>query len=80
MEDNGKSTVCSSETDQILLHVGTSCDRQDSRYEWRLQARMLICSDIIDLASFIKDNGIKVAIQSLQWCSHERAKIVSARA
>ena len=24
MEDNGKSTVCSSETDQILLHVGTS--------------------------------------------------------
>ena len=55
MEDHAKITVRSSEGNQIILNPGTNYLLTD-------KTPMQICNDIINLASFIKDNLIQVVI------------------
>ena len=74
MDDHVETIVCSSETDQIMLHVGTNYLVTD-------KTLMQICNDIISLAAFIEVNGIKVAISLIVPRNDgliERAKTVNA--
>ena len=67
MGDHVETIVCSSETDQIMLHVGTNDLVTD-------KILMEICNDIISLAAFIEVNGSK-----LRYFSLHLAMVVSMR-
>ena len=55
MEDHVEQIVCSSEANQIILHVVTNDLVTD-------KTPVQICNDIINLTIFINDHRIKVAI------------------
>ena len=74
MEDHVEHIVCSSEVNQIILHVVTNDLMTD-------KTPVQICNDIINLATFINDHRIKVAISFMLPHSDgliERAKTVNA--
>ena len=74
MEDHVEHILCSSEANQIILHVVTNDLVTD-------KTPVQICNDIINLATFINDHRINVAISFMLPHSDgliERAKTVNA--
>ena len=74
MEDHVEHILCSSEANQIILHVVTNDLVTD-------KTPVQICNDIINLATFINDHRIKVAISFMLPHSDgliEKAKTVNA--